>query len=227
MPGRHQECLSATADLCTDRLAVAPGLVSLRAAPRLQEGVAFTVDQTRGILTSVTETCPGRFHDEIEYVTVAGKFIKGAGVREPGAPVCCAQRFCRAASLRCLHAISSRARACASQALAAVHEAPAGLLCCAACMQMPKLAGVRKPGSAAYPHLQGCCAVLCCTACLRLHADACMQVSILAAAAHQRLQNYFAALPACTQGLWQPVSECPRAACMLVCSKQGPPARCH
>ena len=51
-----------------------------------QEGVAFTVDQTRGILTHVTETCPGRFHDEIEYVTVAGKFIKGAGIREPGAP---------------------------------------------------------------------------------------------------------------------------------------------
>ena len=51
-----------------------------------QEGVAFTVDQTRGILTHVTETCPGRFHEEIEYVTVAGKFIKGAGIREPGLP---------------------------------------------------------------------------------------------------------------------------------------------
>ena len=51
----------------------------------VQEGVSFTVDQTRGILTSVTETCPGRFHDEIAYATVAGKFIKGAGVREPGA----------------------------------------------------------------------------------------------------------------------------------------------
>ena len=40
--------------------------------------------QTRGILTNVTETCPGRFHDEIEYVTVAGKFVKGASLREPG-----------------------------------------------------------------------------------------------------------------------------------------------
>ena len=51
---------------------------------RAQEGVAFTVDQTRGILTHVTETCPGRFHNELEYITVAGKFIKGAGIREPG-----------------------------------------------------------------------------------------------------------------------------------------------
>ena len=46
------------------------------------------MDQTRGILTNVTETCPGRFHDEIEYVTVAGKFIKGAGIREPGDAAC-------------------------------------------------------------------------------------------------------------------------------------------
>ena len=43
------------------------------------------MDQTRGILTHVTETCPGRFHDEIEYITVAGRFIKGASLREPGA----------------------------------------------------------------------------------------------------------------------------------------------
>ena len=58
--------------------------VALTGVLRAQEGVAFTVDQTRGILTHVTQTCPGRFHDEIEYITVAGKFIKGAGIREPG-----------------------------------------------------------------------------------------------------------------------------------------------
>ena len=47
--------------------------------------MAFTIDQTRGILTHVTETCPGRFHDEVEYITVAGKFVKGASLREAGA----------------------------------------------------------------------------------------------------------------------------------------------
>lgn len=57
----------------------------------LQEGVAFTVDQTRGILTYVASNCPGRFHDEVEYVTVAGKFVEGAGLRQKGASI--AQRL--------------------------------------------------------------------------------------------------------------------------------------
>jgi hypothetical protein len=35
-------------------------------------------DQTRGILTYVREACPANFHPEISYVSVAGKYIKGA-----------------------------------------------------------------------------------------------------------------------------------------------------
>lgn len=36
------------------------------------------VDQTRGILTFISQQTPGAFHEEIDYTTVAGKFIKGA-----------------------------------------------------------------------------------------------------------------------------------------------------
>lgn len=43
------------------------------------------VDQTRGILSHVAATCPGNFHEQIAYVTVAGKYLKGAGLREKGA----------------------------------------------------------------------------------------------------------------------------------------------
>ena len=45
------------------------------------EGV---IDQTRGILTWISQNCPGSFHDEIEYVTIAGKYIQGAPLRGPG-----------------------------------------------------------------------------------------------------------------------------------------------
>lgn len=54
-------------------------------AGSVQEGVSFTVDQTRGILTYVASNCPGRFHDEVEYVTVGGKFLQGAKLRQKGA----------------------------------------------------------------------------------------------------------------------------------------------
>eukprot|EP00884_Botryococcus_braunii_P005659 jgi/Botrbrau1/15094/Bobra.0255s0007.1 len=35
-------------------------------------------DQTRGILTYVRDSCPGNYHPEINYVTVAGKAVEGA-----------------------------------------------------------------------------------------------------------------------------------------------------
>lgn len=36
------------------------------------------VDQTRGILNHVQNTCPHAYHEDISYVTIAGKFVKGA-----------------------------------------------------------------------------------------------------------------------------------------------------
>ena len=39
------------------------------------EGV---VDQTRGILTHIQNTCPHAYHDDISYVTIAGKYVRGA-----------------------------------------------------------------------------------------------------------------------------------------------------
>ncbi len=45
------------------------------------------MDQTRGILTYVEQNCPGRFHSNIEYVTVAGKYIQGAGLRDKGTTI--------------------------------------------------------------------------------------------------------------------------------------------
>lgn len=37
-------------------------------------------DQTRGILTFVRESCPANYHPEVQYVSVAGKYIKGAKI---------------------------------------------------------------------------------------------------------------------------------------------------
>jgi len=37
-----------------------------------------TIDQTRGILTHIQETCPHAYHDDISYVTIAGNFARGA-----------------------------------------------------------------------------------------------------------------------------------------------------
>lgn len=48
---------------------------------------AKVMDQTRGILTYVEQNCPGRFHSSIEYITVAGKYIEGAGLRDKGASI--------------------------------------------------------------------------------------------------------------------------------------------
>jgi len=42
------------------------------------------IDQTRGILSYISQTCPGAHHDDIEYVTVAGRYIRGAPIRGPG-----------------------------------------------------------------------------------------------------------------------------------------------
>lgn len=42
-------------------------------------------DQTRGILTYVTQACPACFHAELAYVTVAGKWIQGSGLLQSGA----------------------------------------------------------------------------------------------------------------------------------------------
>ncbi len=44
-------------------------------------------DQTRGILTSVSEACPGCHHPNVAYVTVAGKWIQGSGLLQSGASV--------------------------------------------------------------------------------------------------------------------------------------------
>ncbi|KAL4517201.1 hypothetical protein Ndes2437B_g06808 [Nannochloris sp. 'desiccata'] len=42
------------------------------------------VDQTRGILTWISENSPGCYHDDVEYVTIAGKYVKGAPFSGPG-----------------------------------------------------------------------------------------------------------------------------------------------
>ncbi|CAD7698433.1 unnamed protein product [Ostreobium quekettii] len=42
------------------------------------EGAEGVVDQTRGILNYCSEECPGAFHPEVNYVTVAGRYIQGA-----------------------------------------------------------------------------------------------------------------------------------------------------
>lgn len=48
------------------------------------EGAEGVVDQTRGILTFCNDNCPGAYHNEVEYITIAGKFIKGARIRGEG-----------------------------------------------------------------------------------------------------------------------------------------------
>lgn len=45
------------------------------------EGV---VDQTRGILTWINDAAPGAFYSDVQYVTVAGRFIQGAPLLGPG-----------------------------------------------------------------------------------------------------------------------------------------------
>ncbi|KAK9827302.1 hypothetical protein WJX81_002605 [Elliptochloris bilobata] len=45
------------------------------------------VDQTRGILTYVSQACPGCHHAELAYITVAGKWIQGSGLLQRGASV--------------------------------------------------------------------------------------------------------------------------------------------
>lgn len=35
------------------------------------------IDQTRGILTHIQETCPHAYHDDVSYITIAGKFARG------------------------------------------------------------------------------------------------------------------------------------------------------
>jgi pimeloyl-ACP methyl ester carboxylesterase len=45
---------------------------------------AGVIDQTRGILTFIDGACPGCHHAELQYVTVAGKFIEGAPLAGPG-----------------------------------------------------------------------------------------------------------------------------------------------
>ncbi|KAL4446771.1 hypothetical protein ABPG77_008015 [Micractinium sp. CCAP 211/92] len=45
------------------------------------EGV---IDQTRGILTWVNDAAPGAYHSEVQYTTVAGRYIQGAPLLGPG-----------------------------------------------------------------------------------------------------------------------------------------------
>lgn len=49
--------------------------------PDDREGV---VDQTRGILDYCQDSCPGAYHSEVEYITIAGKFLKGSKFRGEG-----------------------------------------------------------------------------------------------------------------------------------------------
>ncbi len=42
------------------------------------------VDQTRGILTWISENAPDCHHNDVEYVTIAGRYIKGAPLSGPG-----------------------------------------------------------------------------------------------------------------------------------------------
>jgi len=48
------------------------------------EGAEGVVDQTRGILNYCSQECPGAFHPEVNYVTVAGRFIQGARISGEG-----------------------------------------------------------------------------------------------------------------------------------------------
>lgn len=48
---------------------------------------AGVIDQTRGILTRVNQDCPGAYHDKVQYVTVAGRYIKGAALDDSSASI--------------------------------------------------------------------------------------------------------------------------------------------
>eukprot|EP00192_Tetraselmis_astigmatica_P014330 CAMPEP_0117669928 /NCGR_PEP_ID=MMETSP0804-20121206/12428_1 /TAXON_ID=1074897 /ORGANISM="Tetraselmis astigmatica, Strain CCMP880" /LENGTH=311 /DNA_ID=CAMNT_0005478087 /DNA_START=202 /DNA_END=1137 /DNA_ORIENTATION=- len=39
------------------------------------------IDQTRGILTWMQDNCPGAFHSDVSYTTIAGKYLQGAPLR--------------------------------------------------------------------------------------------------------------------------------------------------
>ncbi|GAX73111.1 hypothetical protein CEUSTIGMA_g564.t1 [Chlamydomonas eustigma] len=42
------------------------------------------LDQTRGILTYCSDACPGAFHSEISYVTIASNFVRGVNLSSEG-----------------------------------------------------------------------------------------------------------------------------------------------
>lgn len=42
------------------------------------------IDQTRGLLTWCETNCPGAYHPHVQYFSVAGTYIKGAGWRDEG-----------------------------------------------------------------------------------------------------------------------------------------------
>jgi hypothetical protein len=42
------------------------------------------LDQTRGILTYCSDTCPGAYHSEISYVTIASNFVRGVSLSSEG-----------------------------------------------------------------------------------------------------------------------------------------------
>ncbi|KAF5827796.1 hypothetical protein DUNSADRAFT_18711 [Dunaliella salina] len=42
------------------------------------------IDQTRGILTWCSDSCPGAYHPHIKYTSIAGRFIKGAELSGEG-----------------------------------------------------------------------------------------------------------------------------------------------
>ncbi|GLI69690.1 hypothetical protein VaNZ11_014378 [Volvox africanus] len=44
---------------------------------------APVVDQTRGILSACSDMCPGAYHTSIQYVTICGKFVRGAPLTGP------------------------------------------------------------------------------------------------------------------------------------------------
>lgn len=47
-------------------------------------GAQGVVDQTRGILTFCEDSCPGAYHGEVKYVTIAGKYVKGVPLNGEG-----------------------------------------------------------------------------------------------------------------------------------------------
>eukprot|EP00775_Hariotina_reticulata_P011612 gene11612-11756_t len=47
-------------------------------------GAEGVVDQTRGILNYCQDACPGAHHQEVKYVTIAGRFVKGVQLNQEG-----------------------------------------------------------------------------------------------------------------------------------------------